>query len=581
MKLTDKANFNRHSLTPGLCIALALMVWAVFSRTLHHQFVNYDDNGYVYENPAIIKGIGWAGIKWAFTHSHGHNWHPLTTLSHMVDCSFYGVQPAGHHRTNLLLHGLAAICLFLMIRSLTGALWRSALLAALFAVHPLRVESVAWVAERKDVLSGVFFMLTLWAYGCYAHRSKIQGAKAGLWYGVTLVLFALGLLSKPMLVTVPFVLLLLDFWPLRRFPTASAGGLGRLFLEKIPFLLLAAADCLATVWAQKGAIKSVETFDLASRMANAVTSYIAYIGQLFIPINLAVLYPHPGKTLPGYEIWGAGVLLLAVTAAAMSCWRKYPYVITGWLWYLDMLVPVIGILQVGDQARADRYTYLPQIGLVLMLVWGATDWCAQWRHGWLTLRVAASLILVGLALAARAQTNYWQDSISLWSHTLACTSNNSEAHNFLGGAFSDQGRFGEAVPHFQAAVELDPDYAQAHGNLGVVLAKLGRTDEAIQHDEQALQLDPDNAVYHNNLGQALAKQNRMAAAAQQFTQAIQLQSDLASAHYGLGLVLIVQNKVDEGVQHLNQASALATAQGDLELLAAIRKLAKLNQPAGP
>ncbi len=358
-------------------------------RRFTTSFVDYDDNRYVYENALVARGLTLNGIAQAFTYGSYDNWDPLTAISHMLDCQFYGLNPGGHHLTNILLHTATVILLFLVLRRMTGFLWRSAFVAAVFAIHPLRVESVAWVAERKDVLSGLFFMLTLWAYVRYVEEFKVQSSKFKVFFGLSLLAFVLGLMSKPMLVTLPFVLLLLDYWPLNRFnrPALAADGAGpvdrpghfsvplRLIIEKIPLLALSIPLCVATVLVEKTGIGSVETFPLHLRIGNALISYVTYLCQMFYPVGLAALYPYPAHGLPVWEIITAILVLASISAGVFFWRRKHPYFVVGWLWYLGMLVPVIGLIQVGLQAQADRHTYLPQIGLYLVLTWAAAD-CA-------------------------------------------------------------------------------------------------------------------------------------------------------------------------------------------------------------
>ena len=405
--LPDGQPHNRW-LALAICLLLALAVWAVFGQTLHHEFVNYDDRDYVYENPTITQGLSPNGIIWAFTHTHASNWHPLTTLSHMLDCQLYGLRPGGHHLTSVLIHGATVILLFLVLRKMTGATWRSAFVAAVFAIHPLRVESVAWVAERKDVLSGLFFMLTLWAY---VHHTQMHESESGRacpylrspFYWLALLLFTLGLMSKPMLVTLPFVLLLLDYWPLNRLSSSAPGtrrsllaAWVRLCLEKIPFLLLATAACVATLVAQRRAIVPLQDMGFHARIGNALAAYATYLGQMLCPMGLAVLYPHPGRYLSAWTVGWSALVLLSISAGVMVGRRKHPYLLVGWLWYLGMLVPVIGLMQVGDQARADRYTYLPQIGLYLLVAWGAVELCGCRRWRCVVLGSAAAAIIAGL-----------------------------------------------------------------------------------------------------------------------------------------------------------------------------------------
>ena len=362
----------------AVCGFLLLAVALVFGQTVRHDFVNYDDNAYVYENPQVAGGLTAHGIAWAFTSFHVSNWHPLTWLSHMLDCQFYGLHAGGHHLTNVLLHAATAILLFLVLRRMTGDLWPSAFVAAVFAIHPLRAESVAWVAERKDVLSGLFFMLTLGAYAGYARRPFSLGR-----YLTVVLLFALGLMAKPMLVTLPFVLLLLDYWPLGRIGPHRRTGISsfrRVVVEKIPLLALTAASCVATVIAQGTAVIAIDVIPLPSRIANALVSYVAYMGQLFYPAGLAVLYPHPEGGLPIWKVAASSLVLAGISAAALVWRRRFPYLFVGWFWYVGMLVPVIGLVQVGLHAMADRYTYLPQIGLCIAVTWGVAQLAASRRY---------------------------------------------------------------------------------------------------------------------------------------------------------------------------------------------------------
>jgi tetratricopeptide (TPR) repeat protein len=531
----------------AVCLFLALAVWIVFGQTRHHGFVNYDDNVYVYENPAITNGLTLHGAAWAFTHRQDVNWHPLTTLSHMLDCQLYGLQPAGHHLTSVLIHAATAILLFLMMRKLTGTFWPGAYVAALFAVHPLRVESVAWVAERKDVLSGAFFMLTLWAYARYARQPKTGN------YLLTLFFFACGLMSKPMLVTLPFVLLLLDYWPLKRITFPLHTSHFRLLVEKVPFLALSAAACMVTVLAQKEAIELIQDLPFPWRIGNALVAYTDYIGQMFWPAGLAVLYPHPGNHLPGWKIALSGLVLLMITAGALAGWRRRPYLLVGWLWYLGMLVPVIGLMQVGSQARADRYTYLPQIGLYIMVAWGVAELSVSWKCRRLILGSAGAAIAAGLMAVACVQTGYWKDSITLWTHTLACTSGNAVAHNNLGIALADQKKFPEAVQQYQQAFQLYPAYAEAHYNLGITLAKQDRLPEAVHEYESTLQIDPNYAQAHINLGNALKTQGKLAEAIQHYQQALRLKPDYAEACLDLGNALATLGNPDEAIQQYERA----------------------------
>src|SRR5438876_11049743 len=467
-----KAKSSARRQVMGVCFFLVAITWLVFGQTIRYDFVNYDDNNYVYANPAITSGLTSQGIIFAFSGGHARNWHPLTTLSHMLDCRLWGVRAGGHHFTNIVLHTIAVVLLFLVLKQMTGAIWQSAFVAALFAIHPLRVESVAWVSERKDVLSAVFFMLTLGAYARYARFPSFGR------YLTMSILFALGLMSKPMLVTVPLVLLLLDYWPLQRFGGRSS--IKRLALEKIPLLTLSAAAGFVTLWVQQSSVAHTEELPLIWRVANGLVSCVIYVKQMIWPVGLAVFYPHPGDQLPVWEIGLAIVLLALVSAGAIALRRKYPYFITGWFWYLVMLLPVIGLIQVGSQAHADRYTYLPQIGLYLLLSWAITDALVSQLQRRI-LGVAAGVAVVALAWCAHIQASNWRNGESLWKHTIAVTSGNFIAHNGLGHLLLNDGRLDEAIEEFQIALKIDPRFPEAQKNLSVALTEKGRTDEAVAH----------------------------------------------------------------------------------------------------
>jgi tetratricopeptide (TPR) repeat protein len=572
----------------AICVFLAAITWLVFGQTLRHEFINYDDDTYVYKNAEVIGGLSLHGVIWAFTHSHSNNWHPLTWISHMLDCQLFGLNAGGHHFTNVLLHTIAVILLFLLLRQMTGgpsrtgSIWRSAFVAALFAIHPLRVESVAWVAERKDVLSGVFFMLTLGAYVRYVRNPSLVR------YLTMSILFALGLMSKPMLVTLPFVLLLLDSWPLQR-----QSSWRRLIVEKIPLLALSAGSCVATLLAQKEAIGLIERLPLWQRVGNAFVSYVVYIWQMLWPANLAPFYPHPKDHLPILEIILASTLLVAITAATFALRKERPYFLTGWLWYLGMLVPVIGLIQVGMQGHADRYTYLPQIGLYFALTWAIGDLSALWHRRREILTAMAAIVIAGLTWCAWKQTSSWRDSEKLWTHTLAVTSNNDVAHNNLAGvrlqrgqldeaiadyqkarqlrserrnadnlaeteynlgeALLQQGSMDEAMSHFQKVLEIWPDHAEAHNNVGGILLQQGQVNEAIAHFEKALEKAPDLARAHNNLGNALLQKGEIDEAIVHYQKALELPFDHGEAHYNLANALLQKGEIDEAITHYRTA----------------------------
>ena len=543
---------NRRWLTIGACIFLAALTWVVFGQTLGHDFVNYDDPKYVYENTKITSGLSMTGIAWAFTHIHSENWHPLTTISHMLDCQLYGLKAGGHHFTNALLHSIAAILLFLTLQYMTGAFWRSAFVAAVFAIHPLRVESVAWIAERKDVLSGVCFMLTLLAYVHYVRAPSIGR------YLFVAVVFAFSLMSKPMLVTLPFLLLLLDYWPLSRIRDPSSDIRRRLLtlvVEKIPLIALSAVSSVVTFLAQRGAVGWTEQLPVLARINNAVVSYVAYIWQMLWPVKLAVFYPHPENRLQPWEIILSLLLLLGITAAAIALRKQRPYFITGWLWYLGMLVPVIGLMQVGWQGRADRYTYLPQIGLYIVAAWAVSDLTALWRRQRTILSAAAILTIAVLSWRAWVQTSYWRDSETLFMHALAVTSNNDVAENNLGIVFLRKGKLDDAISLLQAAVDLRPENSPAHENLAKALLQKGQVADALVHYRKLLELQPDNIEVHNIVGTVLIQQGHIREGVEEWQKVLVIQPDNGNAMSNLAWVFATSP--DESLRDGAQAVQLA------------------------
>jgi tetratricopeptide (TPR) repeat protein len=548
----------------AICCLLALAVWAVFGQTLRYQFVNYDDDAIVYENPAVTRGLDVQEIVHVFTHNSGRDsWFPLTDVSHMLDWQLYGPNAGGHHFTNVLLHTATVILLFLLLQRTTGAFWRSAFVAALFAIHPLRVESVAWAAERKDVLSGLFFMLALWTWTRYAQelsaaesrepQTALSAFNPRHWtpdYYLALIFFVLGLLSKAILVTLPFVLLLLDYWPLKRL---SISALLRLLIEKWPFFLISAAGCAVTILTQPHVVLAAHQFSLSWRMGNSLLAYMIYLKHTFYPVGLALLYPHPQGHLPFAKVCISAAVLLIVSAAALIGWRKHPYLLMGWLWFLGMLVPVIGMMQTGDQARADRYTYLPQIGLCILLVWGAEGLSNSWPGRRWILAPAAAILLAGLLAMAYVQTQYWKDSITLWNRTLACWPESYIAHCNLGIALADEGQVSDAVQHFNRALALNPSDAKSINNLGKILTSQGKPDQAMQDFNRALKLDPDDVKTLNNLGVALADEKKWDDAMQKLNRVLQIQPEDANAFYNLGNIFIAQNDFDDAQQNYEQA----------------------------
>jgi tetratricopeptide (TPR) repeat protein len=485
--MPERSTLLRHGILI-LCLLLALATLAVYWQVQEHEFVTYDDLEYVVENPHVRHGLSRQGIRWAFTAVHASNWHPLTWLSHMVDCQLYGLNPSGHHFNSLLLHTANTLLLFLLMRNMTGTVWRSFFVAFLFALHPLHVESVAWVAERKDVLSGLFWMLTLWGYADYVRR--------GRWprYTLCLLLFLMGLLCKPMLVTLPFVLLLLDFWPLMR----RRPGIW-LVAEKIPFFLLSFASAVVTYRVQEagGALKT--QIPLALRAENALTAYAGYLAKAMIPYPLSFFYPHPMNSLSPFHVWGAAMLLLCVTWAAWRYSTKIPYLGVGWLWYLGTLVPVIGLVQAGAQAMADRYTYIPLIGVFMVLSWGTAHLISIGPRLKRPLILLWGCWLPALMILSWHQIGKWKDSITLYTHGIRVNEANYVAQLNLGNALARQSRLEEAVFHYREALRLNPSDSRAHNNLANVLRMQGRGREAILHYREALRIRPDFPEARYNL----------------------------------------------------------------------------------
>jgi tetratricopeptide (TPR) repeat protein len=591
------------------CVFLGAITLAAFWPTIHNDFVSYDDRDYVTENPNVLTGLTWANAGWAFQTGHAGNWHPLTWLSHTVDVQLYGLKPGGHHLTSLLLHAVNSVLLLLLLERLTGAFWRSVCVAALFALHPMHVESVAWVAERKDVLSGFFFLLTLGAYARYAigirgemglnaESSCAQSAPrnthhATRYYALALFFFALGLMSKPMLVTLPAVLMLLDFWPLRRL---QASTVWRLVGEKIPFLALSVASSVVTFLVQQGAgaVSSLEAVPLEFRISNALISYVRYAAKMIWPAHLAAFYPLPADWAAWWVV-GAVLVLAGLSVLALYRARRAPYLAFGWFWYLGMLVPVIGIVQVGQQAMADRYSYLPLVGLFAAIVWSAAEIPARWPGTKSWLAVSATAVMVACAGLTWNQTGHWRNSATLFEHAIAVTRDNAVAQNNLGVTLLDAGNLAGAEGHLAEAVRLKANYPDALGNLGLCWARQGRLLEAAELFQRSLKARPDGSVHYNfanllsqqgdseqaearykaalqlkpglveawyNLGALQAKRGKTQEAAQNYTAALRIKPDYVEAHLSLGALLAAQKQLDEAIVHFQAAVQAAPDKAD-------------------
>jgi len=539
-------------------LALVLITLAVFAQVVTHEFLYYDDNVYITENHRVQAGLTGENLLWAFSTLDATNWHPLTWLSFMLDIDLYGLNPHGHHLTNLLFHIANVLLLFLLLRRMTGALWESAAVAALFAIHPLHVESVAWVAERKDVLSTFFGLLTLRAY---LHLVEHPGWKNQL---SVVTLFALSLMAKPMLVTLPFLLLLLDYWPLKRFSWGD-GSLSEerkaavgLLREKLPLFALAAASSTITYLAQRGggSVGTLERYPLGIRLENTLVAYVHYLQLMIWPQGLAIFYPYPGGALPLRQVAGSALILLLISWAAIRWGVARRYLAVGWLWYLGTLVPVIGLIQVGEQAMADRYTYFPLIGVFVMIAWGISELSEKWQGRRVLLGVASGLSLVILMLVAARQARYWHDDITLFQHTVEVTQNNFQIYNNLAKVLGHKGKFQEAATQFTNALLIKPDSALTHYNLGVALFRGGRPEEAARHYVQALSIQPGLEPAHYQLAVLLAAEGRYQEAIAHYTQALDLDPGHEEAHLNLALALAQAGKLPESVSHLNEAARL-------------------------
>ncbi len=524
-----------------LCAITAI----AYAGLLRNGFVSWDDPYYVSENPRVLAGLTWPGLVWAFTTTQGANWHPVTWLSHMLDVQLFGPDPAMHHAVSLLLHIVNAVLLFRVLSRTTGALGPSAFVATLFAVHPVHVESVAWAAERKDVLSTLFWMLTMNVYVVYVE-------KPARWrYATLLIVFALGLMSKAMLVTLPFVLLLLDLWPLARHERMSWRGLVR---EKLPLIAMSVALSVATFLAQQhaGAVQQLAGVPLASRIANGLVSYVRYIGKTVWPTGLSALYPYP-ETVESWKVLGAVVALAGVSVVAIASRSRRPYLTVGWFWYLGTLVPVIGFVQVGYQAMADRYTYIPLIGLFIIVAWGAGELTAAWSSRRAVLAAGAAAVILASMWLTRAQVRVWHDGVSLWRHAVTVTSRNFVAFTNLGYELAKSGKSDEAIEQDRRALALAPNYLLARQNLAMALVSQGKYDAAIGEYRTALRLEPANALVRADLGLALANAHRDSAAIVEYEEALRATPDLAVAHVRLGNALLRQGDLSEAISHYKQA----------------------------
>jgi tetratricopeptide (TPR) repeat protein len=544
-----------------VCILLGVVTFAVYLPVWNNEFVAYDDDVYITKNPNVKSGLSWEGVKWAFTSGYASNWHPLTWLSHQLDWQLFGSNPTGHHIVNILLHIANTILVFGLLNRTTGRFWQSAFVAGLFALHPLRVESVAWAAERKDVLSTLFWLLTMIAYVHYATAS--QSRRRLNWYLAVVVLFSMGLMAKPMLVTLPFVLLLLDYWPLGRWrsnPQVKPGGLPivptqRLLLEKVPLLLLAAASSAVTYFVQQKA-GAMTPLPFKERAANAICSYLAYIGKMFWPARLAVLYPHPLNMLPVARAITYGLILAAITIFIIHYNRRHKYLLFGWLWYLGTLVPVIGFVQVGAQAMADRYTYIPLIGIFIIIAFGIGELTKNVPQKKTVLTAAATGVLLGCAGVTLHQLKYWRNSYELFDRALTIIEKNAVMQNNYANILGELGRPEEAEKHLSEALKYIPNSPIIHNNYANALMRdLGRLNEAIEHYKFALELDPNFTTARYNLGVAYASAGRYDEAIEQYKLYLGPDVNLIDVQQGLATMLAREGKVSDAVGQFQKALA--------------------------
>jgi protein O-mannosyl-transferase len=547
---------------PVCCLLLAVLTLALYNPVNRHPFVNYDDDRYVTENSHVRAGFTWNTLTWALTSTEQGNWHPLTWMSHALDVSLFRLNPAGHHFTSVLLHAVNAMLLFLLLVRATDRMEPSLFVAALFAVHPINVESVAWVAERKNVLCTMFFLLALMAYGWYVRKPHWKR------YLAVAAFFAAGLAAKPMVITLPFVLLLWDYWPLGRAqgsgsvsgdPQASHSW-PRLLLEKLPLFALSAVSAVITVRAQQagGAVRSTAQFPFGVRIENAICSYSEYLLKMAWPARLAPMYPHPEDSLAAWQVAMTGLALVVITVLVYR-FRVRPYLLVGWLWFLGTLVPVIGLVQVGDAAMADRYAYIPLIGIFIMVAFGAADWAAARDIGLVWRAIPAAVILILLALVTHHQIEYWRSNRDLWAHTLEVTQNNFVAEDNMGGALVLEGRPDEAFPHFEAAARINSHDPMSHSNLGTYLQIHGRIGEAITQYESAIALTSDPGVQaqaYANLGAAQRALDENELARQSFDKALQLNPNQANAWLGMGLLVQSQGRLTEAIADFSRSVEL-------------------------
>jgi len=560
------------------CLFLVLAIGAIYLQVWNHEFVGYDDDDYVSENARVQNGLTLDNVIWAFKTTHTGYWHPLTWLSHLLDVELFDMQSGRHHLINVFFHILNSLLLFLVFRKMTGRVWQSGFVAVIFAVHPLHVESVAWVSERKDVLSMFFWMLALWSYARYTEHPQVKR------YLAVTGFFVMGLMAKPMVVTFPFVLLLLDYWPLKRIQfnpsiknkaiSAWRPSAAFLILEKIPLFIFVLASSFITFFAQKksGALASSAIHPFSVRVGNAFVSYLEYIQKMIWPDNLAVLYPHPG-TISEWRLIAALILMGSISYLAIRYLKQLPWLGVGWFWYLGTLIPVIGIVQVGVQALADRYTYIPLIGLFIIVAWGVPQLMAEWRHRTIAISAICAALFPILMITAWTQVSYWQNSRTLFTHTLNVTSNNFVIHNNFGYELAAMGRFDDALKHYREAIRINPDFEIAYINLGKALLLKGKVNESVRYYQALLEIKPAYAGVHHNLGLALLRQGDIENAIFHFREALRINNEYAEVYNSLAAAMLSKGEIDKAINFYRQA--LRTRPGFYEAQKNLSKLENL------
>ena len=548
-----------------IILALVLVTLCVHWPIARNDFINFDDPMYVTENARVMSGITWANIAWAFTTTETGNWHPLTWLSHMADCHVFGMGPQGHHFTSLFLHILNVTLLFGMLKWMTGQIWPSVLVAALFALHPLHVETVAWVSERKELLSTFFWITTIWSYGYY-----VRTEKRAVYY-LALFCFLLGLMSKPMIVTLPFVLLLLDLWPLNRMNPmaqqwrhANAGGdrvhskiviFVRLLKEKAPFFLLAGLLSAITylVQQQEGSVKSFSMFPWDVRVVNAIHSYMGYLVKMLWPKGLAVYYPHSGMDIPLWQIIASGTALGTLSIFVLSAWKRLPFLLVGWLWYLGTLIPVIGLVQIGSHAMTDRYTYLPLLGIFIAIAWGLREIVTKWQFARPPVVTSCLLALIACSVLTFKQLERWYDSVTLFQHSINVTTDNWLGHNNLGLALAQRNDPEKVLYHYEESIRINPHYANSRNNIGIALVEQGRTKEAIVRFKEAIAIKSDYVDARYNLANALVKDNKLNEAIFHYRKTLKMTPQDGEIYNNLGIALMRQGRYQEAVTQFEQS----------------------------